>query len=443
MHAGADRELIEASCRGDRAAFARLIERHQRAVYAVAYSATRDRALADDVTQDAFVTAWRRLAELRDPDRLPAWLCGIARNVARDARKRVRDEVHEDVDVAADVATPYEAITDAECERIVAAALDEVPEVYREPLVLFYYEERSLDDVAKYLGLSPATTHKRLSRGRKHLAERVATIVERGIPRRGASATLAVSVLALIGVTLPASHVDASPARKGPTMHKLPIAATLAALAAAGGIAVVTTTRSAPAEASASHAGTAPAAAHAAPTHSPRASTATPSCMHHAAADAPALPALLHPHKARAAAAGATDCTAVGNHLAELETATGAGNDPGRCATDYAALCESEGWSLERRACALGADDLMNAHLCAFAQQPATDDTQIPASLACSVIAPHITPIVQGAGFYADVPDFAQQIEDACDAGSWSLALRQCFAAATTIDALHACLQPS
>ena len=58
----ADRELIEASRSGDRSAFARLIERHQRAVYAVAFSATRDRSLADDVTQDAFVTAWRRLA---------------------------------------------------------------------------------------------------------------------------------------------------------------------------------------------------------------------------------------------------------------------------------------------------------------------------------------------------------------------------------------------
>lgn len=182
-------------------------------------------------------------------------------------------------------------------------------------------------------------------------------------------------------------------------MHKLPIAATLAALAAAGGIAVVAATRSAPVEASASHTDTAPAAAPAAPAHSP--------------------------------------------HASELETATGTGNDPQRCATDYAALCASEGWSLDRRACALAADDLMNAHLCAFAQQPATDDTEIPASLACSVIAPHITPIVQGAGFYADVPDFAQQIEDACDAGSWSLALRQCFAAAENIDALHACLQPS
>jgi hypothetical protein len=168
--------------------------------------------------------------------------------------------------------------------------------------------------------------------------------------------------------------------------------------------------------------------------------------MHHAAAAAaaaPSLPALLHPHRTRAVAAGSTDCTAVGNHVADLETATGTGNDPARCATDYTALCETEAWSLERRACTLAADDLMNAHLCAFSQQGSADDAPIPPALACSVIAPHITPIVQNAGFYADVPDFAQQVEDACEAGSWSVALRQCFAAADTIDALHACMQPA
>jgi RNA polymerase sigma factor (sigma-70 family) len=394
------------------------------------------------VTQDAFVTAWRRLADLRDPERLPAWLCGIARNVARDARKRRRGEVHEDVEDIAGETTPYDAITEAESERIVTTALGEMPEVYREPLVLFYYEERSVDDVARYLGLSPATTHKRLSRGRQYLADRVATIVERGLPRRGASATLAASVLALIGVTLPASHVDASPARKGSTM-KLAIAATLAAIATGGTIAVVAATRTTDAQTSA-----APAAAQA-PSTSPLASHmhhsmgGVTSCIHHASADAPALPALLRPKRERAAITGATDCTAVGNHLADLEGATGTSNEPTRCAADYAALCEREAWPLDRRTCALAADDLMNAHLCAFGLQSAVDAAEIPPALACSAIAPHITPIIQAAGLYADVPDFAQQVQDACDAGSWSLALRQCFIAAQTVDALHDCIKPA
>lgn len=434
----ADRELIEASRSGDRSAFARLIERHQRAVYAVAFSATRDRSLADDVTQDAFVTAWRRLADLRDPDRLPAWLCGIARNVARDARKRRRGEVLEDVEIAGET-TPYDAITDAECERIVTAALGEMPEVYREPLVLFYYEERSVDDVARYLGLSAATTHKRLSRGRQYLADRVATIVERGIPRRGARATLAASVLALIGITLPASHVDASPATKGSTMHKLAIAATLAAVATGGTIAAVAVTRTTPASSS-SHAG--PAAPPSSAGHAHAAMAAATSCEHHAAPRPPSLPALLEPHRKRASITGATDCAAVGNHLADLEGATGRDNDPAECAAHFTTICESESWSLDRRTCALAADDLMNAHICAFGQQGSGSDVEIPASLACSVIAPHITPIIQSAGFYADVPDLAQQVDDACEAGAWSISLRQCFVAAQTIDALHGCLQP-
>src|SRR5258706_2792794 len=150
MQAAEDRELIEASRRDDRTAFATIIERYQRAVYAVAFSGTRDRALADDLTQDTFVIAWRRLGELRDADRLPAWLCGISRNLARDARKRRREVV--DVELI-DATTPYDAMSEAQSERIVAMALGQVPDVYREALVLFYYEERSVHDVAKCLGI--------------------------------------------------------------------------------------------------------------------------------------------------------------------------------------------------------------------------------------------------------------------------------------------------
>src|SRR5438034_10868480 len=92
MQAGADVTLVEASRRGNRDAFATIIARYQRAVYAVAFCGVRDRARADDIAQDTFVLAWRRLGELRHVERLPAWLCGIARNLARDARKRAHRE---------------------------------------------------------------------------------------------------------------------------------------------------------------------------------------------------------------------------------------------------------------------------------------------------------------------------------------------------------------
>jgi RNA polymerase sigma factor (sigma-70 family) len=392
MQAGADRELIEASRRGDHAAFATIIERYQRAVYAVAFSGTRDRALADDIAQDAFVIAWRRLGELREAERLPAWLCGIARNLARDARKRRREVV--DVELI-DATTPYEAMSEAESERIISTALGQVPDVYREPLVLFYYEERSVKDVAKCLGISAATTNKRLSRGRRYLAERVA-IVERGVTRRGASATLAASVLAILAITAPAAHVDASPVKKGSTMHKLAIAATAVATLTAGGVVIATTARSTDARASAPNqeAGPTPASKTADSKHQGH------GCGLAIASARPSLPAVFGAKQKHATAAFATnDCGAVGRHLADLEGATGHDqNDPSRCASDYTSICESESWSVERRNCALAADDLLNAHLCAF--ETGSPDEVIPPALACATIASHITPIVQNAGLY-------------------------------------------
>src|SRR4051812_8490561 len=98
--ADADNDLIAASRRGDRDAFAHIIERYQRAVAAVAFAGLRDRARADDVTQDTFVTAWRTIDELRDGTRLAAWLCGIARNLARDARRKQRRETGDSVELA-------------------------------------------------------------------------------------------------------------------------------------------------------------------------------------------------------------------------------------------------------------------------------------------------------------------------------------------------------
>jgi hypothetical protein len=271
-------------------------------------------------------------------------------------------------------------------------------------------------------------------------------IVERGVTRRGASATLVTSVLAVIAITAPASHVDASPDAKGSTMHKLAIAATVAATLTAGGIVVIATTArsgdaraSAPADPNAQ----APGARDTGTKHGHgRASSAI------AGAQPGSLQALFAAKPRAHATATATarvvgDCNAVGQHLADLEGETGHDSkEPARCASDYAALCNAESWSVGRRSCALAADDLLNAHLCAFETLTTSADEVVPPELACATIAAHMTPIVQSAGLYADVSDFAQQVESACDAGNWSVALRHCFASGQSVDDLHGCIQP-
>ena len=92
MIARTDVELVEASLRGEHAAFGHLVERYQDVVCAVSYSSTGDRNLSEDVAQETFIAAWRQLDRLRDRSVLRSWLCGMARNIARKARKRLRRE---------------------------------------------------------------------------------------------------------------------------------------------------------------------------------------------------------------------------------------------------------------------------------------------------------------------------------------------------------------
>jgi RNA polymerase sigma factor (sigma-70 family) len=134
-----DRELIDASRRGERAAFGQLVERYQALVCAVSYTATGDQALSEDVAQETFLAAWRQLGPLHSPAKLRPWLCGIARNLGRRARRDLRREV---LDEAADAPvadrSPYDAAELAEAQRLVRDTLSRIPETYREVLVLYY-----------------------------------------------------------------------------------------------------------------------------------------------------------------------------------------------------------------------------------------------------------------------------------------------------------------
>src|SRR6516162_10146681 len=83
-----DSTLWQLVCRGSAPAFEVLVQRHQTLVCSVAYSACGNLAQSEDVAQETFWAAWRQRASLEQPERLKAWLCGIARNLAKNARRR-------------------------------------------------------------------------------------------------------------------------------------------------------------------------------------------------------------------------------------------------------------------------------------------------------------------------------------------------------------------
>lgn len=254
-----DAELLAASRRGERAAFALLVERYQGVVCAVSYSGTGDRSLSEDVAQDTFLAAWRQLDQLREVERLRAWLCGIARNLAHKARRRRARElpVAEELEAGAG-ADLFEQVSDRQAERVVREALHRVPETYRETLVLYYHEQRSAKEVAQALGISEAAVLQRLARGRQALAQGVSSLVERALasplPRR----SLVVGVLAALPA-ITASHASAATTTSthgGMSMLKLALAA--ATLTAAGATAYITTSRDASPAAAPIHSAAAP-----------------------------------------------------------------------------------------------------------------------------------------------------------------------------------------
>src|SRR5262249_29061465 len=195
-----DPDLWQLVCQGSASAFEALVRRYQSRVCAVAYSACGDLALSEDVAQETFWTAWRHRASLERPGQLGSWLCGIARNLGKNARRRASRPAESAgaLDVTTELPTdepgPAEEAVSREEESLVWKALEQIPETYREPLVLFYREDQSIAEVAAAMDLSEDAVKQRLSRGRSMLREQVAELVEVGLRRSrpGRKFTLAV-----------------------------------------------------------------------------------------------------------------------------------------------------------------------------------------------------------------------------------------------------------
>lgn len=199
-----DAELVAASIAGDRGAFAEIVARHQSLICSVAYSSSGGLHLSEDIAQETFLTAWKRLSTLREPQKLRSWLCRIARLQAANARRRRgREARHTEGgsdDAPAGEPAPSEQAITREQEAILWAALERIPELYREPLVLFYREHQSIERVATELELTTDAVKQRLARGRKLLHEEVAAFVEGTLARSGPGPMFGAGVLAALPV---------------------------------------------------------------------------------------------------------------------------------------------------------------------------------------------------------------------------------------------------
>lgn len=221
-----DAQLVECSLGGDRAAFGMIVKRYQSLVCSITYNATGSLSLSEDLAQDAFLASWKQLSELREPSRLRSWLCGITRFlVGKEFRRQSREPMHaaeslEEIQEPSSLeASPLLQAVSREEEAILWRALERIPDTYREPLILFYREEKSIERVAAELELSEDAVKQRLSRGRKLLQEEVVPFVEGTLSRTAPGQSFSNAVLAMLPA-VPAATMGGGVAGKGTAMAK-------------------------------------------------------------------------------------------------------------------------------------------------------------------------------------------------------------------------------
>jgi RNA polymerase sigma-70 factor (ECF subfamily) len=162
-----DAELVEAVLGGDRASFAILVQRYERAVLGVALGILGDYHAAQDVAQDALVTAHRKLGTLENPERFASWLLRIARRRAIDAGRRRARRRQEDLPLDAIAVSADGQLDDAAQE--VFEAVSRLPGRERQLIMHRYCDALSVQQIAEATGSPVGTVTKYLSRARARL----------------------------------------------------------------------------------------------------------------------------------------------------------------------------------------------------------------------------------------------------------------------------------
>lgn len=172
---------VQAAAGGDEAAFGELIERYKDSVFATVVAITGDLEAAHDIAQETFLRAWFGIARLEDATAFGPWLRTIARNRSRTfLERRQRQPARESMDVdelAHSGRSPAQDAERSERQRLVHTALDKLPELSREVLMLHYLEGLTTPRMATQLGIAEAAVRQRLRRARLLMQEEVEQMV--------------------------------------------------------------------------------------------------------------------------------------------------------------------------------------------------------------------------------------------------------------------------
>jgi RNA polymerase sigma-70 factor (ECF subfamily) len=161
-----ERQLVDAAVGGDIESFGEVCQRYYSPMVAIAYSVLRDRQLAEDAAQESFARALIGLRNLKNRTRFAPWLAGICRNVAKDM---VASKARQTSSAYLAPAVPGDSHN--ENRRLIRRAIEQLPAVARELIVLRYYNNLSYKEIASLSGISRAAINGRLARAKRKMAK--------------------------------------------------------------------------------------------------------------------------------------------------------------------------------------------------------------------------------------------------------------------------------
>lgn len=175
MSDGSQREtstLVISARSGDKDAFTVLVNRYQEGIYAYILGRCRDPEKAQEVVQDAFITAYTTLEKLEKEGSFRSWVIGIALNLLRRRKKEIANlDLLQGAQDGRDAG--LEEMANAETLLAVRQAIEELPENYRTALYMHYFDKQRGRAIGNELGVSEGAVHMILLRARKALAEKL------------------------------------------------------------------------------------------------------------------------------------------------------------------------------------------------------------------------------------------------------------------------------
>ena len=168
-------QLVDRCLNGDEEAVTRLVQTNQPAIYRLALSILDDPADADEATQETFLAALRSLAQYRGQSALRTWLFAIGINICRSRlrQRQTRQNLHQLLRGAwltgAEPQAPESAMVQRQSNDAVWRAVQSLGEKHRMAIILRYYHDLPIDEIAVILGVSAGTVHSRLSIARDRL----------------------------------------------------------------------------------------------------------------------------------------------------------------------------------------------------------------------------------------------------------------------------------